>query len=175
MAYYLYKYLKRKREEKKSGIVDDSHLNPELAQRHGQARLVSLDREEITTGAPKHTVAAPLTTEENARIKEEGAKRRRYRWRMILGLLLPNFLAAVDLTIVAPAVPVISTHFSMFTFKLLSCLIFNSVRSTWWKFQLDRLRVYTNLYDLCPHFRTDCRHLRPSFRLAVQHVLHTTW
>lgn len=35
-----------------------------------------------------------------------------YRWKLIGGLLVPFFLASVDLTIVAAALPFIASHFS---------------------------------------------------------------
>lgn len=45
--------------------------------------------------------------------KKEKHDARVYRWKLIAGLLLPYFLASVDLTIVAAALPFIASHFSM--------------------------------------------------------------
>lgn len=44
--------------------------------------------------------------------KKEKHDKRVYRWKLITGLLLPYFLASVDLTIVAAALPFIASHFS---------------------------------------------------------------
>lgn len=113
MAYLLFKYLRRKYKERQATkTVDDSHLVPEptSGQEHKPERLEGLNVEDTQdTPAPTRTT---INEEENARIKEETARRRRYRWKMIIGLILPNFLSAVDVTIVAPAVPEISSHFS---------------------------------------------------------------
>lgn len=37
-----------------------------------------------------------------------------YRWKLIVGLMLPHFLASIDLTIVAAALPFIASDFSTF-------------------------------------------------------------
>ncbi|OAL67673.1 MFS multidrug transporter [Trichophyton rubrum] len=44
--------------------------------------------------------------------KKEKHDARVYRWKLIAGLLLPYFLASVDLTIVAAALPFIASHFN---------------------------------------------------------------
>ncbi|WEW58276.1 hypothetical protein PRK78_003744 [Emydomyces testavorans] len=44
--------------------------------------------------------------------KKEKRDKRVYRWKLICGLLLPYFLASVDLTIVAAALPFIASHFN---------------------------------------------------------------
>jgi MFS family permease len=44
--------------------------------------------------------------------KAEARKRNIRQWKLLIGLLLPNFLASVDVTIVAPAIPLISSDFS---------------------------------------------------------------
>lgn len=49
--------------------------------------------------------------------KKEKHNARVYRWKLIAGLLLPYFLASVDLTIVAAALPFIASHFSMTPFS----------------------------------------------------------
>lgn len=49
--------------------------------------------------------------------KKEKHDARIYRWKLIAGLLLPYFLASVDLTIVAAALPFIASHFSMTPFS----------------------------------------------------------
>jgi hypothetical protein len=118
MAYLLFKHLRRKYKERHAATAttDESHLVPEVATRQeheSTAKDEGVERENSGVEIPARTQTT-LNAEENARIKAETAKRRAYRWKMIIGLLLPNFLAAVDVTIVAPAVPTISSHFSMF-------------------------------------------------------------
>jgi hypothetical protein len=54
-----------------------------------------------------------LTTEEVAQQEEERRRRNIRQWKLMIGLALPNFLASVDVTIVAPAIPLISSHFGM--------------------------------------------------------------
>lgn len=117
MAYLLFKYLRRKYKERQSPTTDDSHLVPVISpgQQHRSVRLESLDGE----GGRRENAApaqhpATFNAEENTGIRGETEVRRSYRWKLILGLLLPNFLAAVDVTIVAPAVPIISSHFGKY-------------------------------------------------------------
>ena len=43
--------------------------------------------------------------------KEETKRRRKYRWKLILSLLLPSFMNSLDLTIIATAVPLIASDF----------------------------------------------------------------
>ncbi|KAK6516129.1 hypothetical protein TWF506_006039 [Arthrobotrys conoides] len=43
--------------------------------------------------------------------KEEAKRRRKYRWKLILTLLLPSFMNSLDLTIIATAVPLIASDF----------------------------------------------------------------
>jgi hypothetical protein len=46
---------------------------------------------------------------------EEKRRRRIYRWKLVIALFPPAFLAAVDTTIVATALTTIASHFSMFS------------------------------------------------------------
>lgn len=115
MAIFLYRYLRKKYTNRQAAktapnTADESHLVPGPSPGQKPEKYESiLDGENAT--APGRTETG-LNREENARIKAEARKIRIYRWKMIIGLLLPNFLAAVDVTIVAPAVPVISSHFN---------------------------------------------------------------
>jgi hypothetical protein len=56
--------------------------------------------------------AKPAKPEETP---EEKRRRRIYRWKLVLCLLLPAFLSAVDTTIVATALTTIASHFSIMT------------------------------------------------------------
>ncbi|KAF2279626.1 MFS general substrate transporter [Westerdykella ornata] len=112
MAYTLFKYARRKYKEKHTPTVDDSHLLLGISTDQRPER----ENQELVSPPPNLEEATPapdvLSPEEKARIKREASERRKHRWKLILGLLLPNFLAAVDATIVAPAVPSISSHFN---------------------------------------------------------------
>lgn len=46
--------------------------------------------------------------------KAEKSRRRKYRWRIIAGLMLPFTLQALDTTIIASALPYIAEDFGMF-------------------------------------------------------------
>jgi hypothetical protein len=127
MAFLLYRYIRGKyRENKaaKAAATYESHLMSEISSRqkpeqHGAANGVD-DQVNSTSNqsreAHTNTVSA-ANSEENARIAAEASQRRKRRWKLMLGLILPNFLAAIDVTIVAPAIPIISSHFGM-------CIIF---------------------------------------------------
>ncbi|EWC44389.1 hypothetical protein DRE_01215 [Drechslerella stenobrocha 248] len=43
--------------------------------------------------------------------KENDKQRRKYRWKLVLTLLIPNFMNSLDLTIIATAVPIIASDF----------------------------------------------------------------
>lgn len=124
MAYMLFKYIRRKVKENKEkkaahDITCESHLTPEFhSTESGKSeRHDTLPREVAHhADAGLETPTGPESTEESRRHNAEARRMRAYRWRMILGLILPNFLAAIDLTIVAPAIPTISSHFSMHFF-----------------------------------------------------------
>ncbi|ORY13697.1 major facilitator superfamily domain-containing protein [Clohesyomyces aquaticus] len=118
MAFLLYKYIKRRINEKKSPTSADDHLVPEIALGPVQTPN-GLSAESLhVTGANEHENVATTNktptppAEEIARIKEEASRIRKYRWKMIAGLFIPTFLATIDFTIVAPAVPIISSHFN---------------------------------------------------------------
>ena len=125
MAILLYKYIRGKYRENnaaKAATADASHLMPEIPsgqepKQHGAANRVDDQVHGTSIHSPEvHTnIVSVANSEENARIAAEASQRRKRRWKLILGLMLPNFLAAVDVTIVAPAIPIISSHFSMST------------------------------------------------------------
>ncbi|KAF1996885.1 MFS general substrate transporter [Amniculicola lignicola CBS 123094] len=122
MAVLLFRYIRGKIQEKKSRTAEDGHLVPEIAlQEQGSSQAVEQlhaqqESQNTSSTTPVRgstgTALTPEQVEENTRLKAEASRIRSYRWKMIFGLLLPNFLAAVDLTIVAPAVPEISSHFN---------------------------------------------------------------
>lgn len=44
----------------------------------------------------------------------EKKRGKKYRWKLILSLLIPNMMASMDMTITASALPIIASHFSKF-------------------------------------------------------------
>jgi hypothetical protein len=124
MAYLLFKYIRRKVKERKEAraahdTTDKFPLTPEHNIRDGpqlqrQHEALSGDGHHYTQPYFEKTTGAEMPGERQ-KFDAEAKRIRAYRWRMILGLLLPNFLASVDVTIVAPAIPTISSHFSMWT------------------------------------------------------------
>lgn len=53
--------------------------------------------------------------EPNGDTQEQKKAARNYRWRLIMGLLLPSILEALDTTIIAAALSFIASEFSIFT------------------------------------------------------------
>ncbi|EMD91349.1 hypothetical protein COCHEDRAFT_1135779, partial [Bipolaris maydis C5] len=114
MAIFLFKYIRgklREREAQKAvPTTDDSHLVPECISAH-----------ELQDGVNNHNHTSSqdstgshinfLASEEVTQRKAQDRKNKIRQWKLLLGLVLPNFLAAMDVTIVAPAIPLISSHF----------------------------------------------------------------
>lgn len=117
MAYLLYKHIKNKRANRATAPTEPEHSVPDLpgGNKTNPEKLQALIDQNQTHGEDSTNSKAPMVDAEEAeRIKAETSRRRKYRWKMVAGLILPNFLASVDTTIVAPAVPIISSHFSEF-------------------------------------------------------------
>jgi hypothetical protein len=127
MAIYLFKLIRRKVRENEANkaipTTDESHLMPEItpgSQTYAKLHTQSHDDASTTTPAQSH-----IDLEEAARQKAESRKRNIRQWKLMIGIALPNFLASLDVTIVAPAIPLISSHFSksnlLSNFHLLVC------------------------------------------------------
>jgi hypothetical protein len=126
MAFLLFKFVRRKiREHKakdaipntKDSELVESYLVPEVAPGQHQGQHQALHEDQHVDGIRHSTATAEshveaFNAEEAARHKEEDRRRKIRQWKLMLGLALPNFLASVDVTIVAPAIPLISSHFS---------------------------------------------------------------
>jgi hypothetical protein len=117
MIWFLIKYIRRKVKESQSikfGLMpDDVHLVPAVAPgQDGSATPYKIQHGHGQT-SPAEGHVDPIGDEEAARQKAEASQRTLRQWKLMLGLALPNFLAAVDVTIVAPAIPLISSHFGM--------------------------------------------------------------
>jgi hypothetical protein len=128
MAIYLFKLIRKKLREREAQkaipTTDDSHLVPQCIP--GQKLQTPEDHHSRahtgSSAAGSHVDL--LTPEEAAQRKVEAHRRRIRQWKLMLGLALPNLLASVDVTIVAPAIPLISSHFRkpLFSFFLDSSL-----------------------------------------------------
>ncbi|KAH7388865.1 hypothetical protein BKA66DRAFT_414747 [Pyrenochaeta sp. MPI-SDFR-AT-0127] len=118
MAIYLFKLVRRKVKERRAQeaipTVDESHLVPEVSPGQGQQAHHTphnqCSHSELTPSTENN--GSLVNAEEVAQHKAEARQRRIRQWKLMLGLALPNFLAAVDVTIVAPAIPLISSHFN---------------------------------------------------------------
>lgn len=119
MAIYLFKLVRRKIQDRRARkiilTIDETHLVPEVASaQRSQQHVREHDHQHRNSelAVPTSSVENSISAEEAARQKEEARKRNALQWKLMIGLALPNFLAAVDVTIVAPAIPLISSHFS---------------------------------------------------------------
>jgi hypothetical protein len=115
MAIWLYRQARgaiREHQAKKAvPITEDSHLVPETQLPQSQhKRYYSDNGIELDSQRASHSMMDH--SKENAQAKEEAHRRNIQQWKLLIGLVLPNFLAAVDVTIVAPAIPLISSDFS---------------------------------------------------------------
>jgi type II secretory pathway component PulL len=116
MAIYLFKLIRRKLREREAQkaipTTDDSHLVPELVSAQELRDCSNQHSHEYSQDSTRSHVNF-LTPEEAAQQNAEAHRRKMRQLKLMLGLVLPNFLAAMDVTIVAPAIPLISSHFGM--------------------------------------------------------------
>jgi hypothetical protein len=116
MAIFLFKLIRRKLREREAQkampTTDDSHLVPEHSSAHRLQNTAYSHGHGLSTDSTGSHISF-LTPEEAALQKAEARRRSIRQLKLMLGLALPNFLAAMDVTIVAPAIPLISSHFSM--------------------------------------------------------------
>ena len=115
--------------------------------------------------------AASEASHRNA-TQAEKKRRRVYRWKLILALLLPNFLAAVDITIVAPALPTIASTFSMIVATSERATTKPFCRQASRRVELDRHGIHPHVHIIHPRVWTACRHLRPPYRLPNLPYMH---
>ena len=121
MAIYLFKLIRRKIRENQAKkavpTTNEFHLVPEIApgqEQHSKLYSNNHEHESTRRATPTKNLDHSIDPAEAARQKEEARKRNIRQWKLMIGLALPNFLASVDVTIVAPAIPLISSHFSTF-------------------------------------------------------------
>ncbi|KAJ4990016.1 MFS multidrug transporter [Stagonosporopsis vannaccii] len=91
--------------------TEDSHLVPETTKSHKQHSRYDSENG-IELGSPRASQDITALTKEAAQEKAEARQRNIQQWKLLIGLVLPNFLAAVDVTIIAPAIPLISSDFN---------------------------------------------------------------
>ncbi|KAJ4352889.1 hypothetical protein N0V95_003864 [Ascochyta clinopodiicola] len=114
MAIWLFKQARgafREHQARKAvTTTDDSHLVPETPSTHTQHKRPDSEHD-IELGSPRasHSLIGQSTI--TAQEQAESRQREIQQWKLLIGLVLPNFLAAVDVTIVAPAIPLISSDF----------------------------------------------------------------
>ncbi|KAF1930662.1 MFS general substrate transporter [Didymella exigua CBS 183.55] len=118
MAIWLYRQARgairghqAKKAKKTVPTTEDSHLVPETPapqkqyKRHDRGNGIDLS-------SPRTSHSRTDRSKETSQAKEDARQRNIQQWKLLIGLILPNFLAAVDVTIVAPAIPLISSDFN---------------------------------------------------------------
>jgi hypothetical protein len=163
MAIFLFKFIRRKLREREAQkavpTTDDSHLVPEYAPGN-ELQDTSYSHHHGPSADSTGSHIYFITPEEAARQKGESRRRSIRQLKLMLGLALPNFLAAMDVTIVAPAIPLISSHFGMsVAFDNLQASLMHRFRPTIRKLQLDCCRIHTYIYHVCASFWTARRNL----------------
>ena len=185
MAILLFKYVRGKYRGREAATAATNHLVPEVDIGKGEQELQKsairgssngVNDQADVTHIPSHvSPSTAQSTEEDAQIRAEASRRTKRRWKLVAGLMLPNFLAAIDVTIVAPAAPIISSHFSTSSSRLSRYPLANLQRPAQWEFQLDSSRIHSDLYYVCPGVRPDRRYLWPSRRSPVPNFLDFDW
>lgn len=120
MAYFLFQKFKGIRERENSpGHV--AHQTTNNNQQRLSAQNIELARYENLDGIePGHhaQILSPIQTHDKLHRKDNSEDLNKaaniYRWKLILGLLLPFSVQALDLTIIAPAVYFIASDFSQY-------------------------------------------------------------
>lgn len=129
--------------------TEDSHLVPETTPSQKQYNSET----GIQLSSPRASQSITEPTKETAQEKEAARQRNIQQWKLLIGLVLPNFLAAVDVTIVAPAIPLISSDFSAFVTSS-SLPLLTPSRPIIRQLQLDRCRLHLDIHDLRSPFRS---------------------
>lgn len=132
--------------------TEDSHLVPETVLPQDQHdRYVSNSAIELNFPRTSHSVDR---SKENVQAKEAARQRNIQQWKLLLGLVLPNFLAAVDVTIVAPAIPLISSDFSSSSFHSYNTIVLIAARPPLGQLQLDRCRLHPDIHNIRSRLRS---------------------
>jgi hypothetical protein len=129
--YFAYKYAKKKYKKREQAKRDAAAENSELPAAEGiqqnTSTVTNNDGEVTTTTEPvtgisaKENASVPATETQDEPEEDpvEKKRRRRYRLKVLFGLLAPFGLQALDTTIIASALPYIAQDFS----KLIDILI----------------------------------------------------
>ncbi|EER29299.1 Major Facilitator Superfamily protein [Coccidioides posadasii C735 delta SOWgp] len=116
--FYAYKKIKARTAPKQNSQETCSHqLRLQNLQADSRPSEEAIQENDVLMeGSDGPIVPKPEETHNNdgpcSECKKEKHVKRVYRWKLIFGLLLPYFLASVDLTIVAAALPFIASHFN---------------------------------------------------------------
>lgn len=114
MAIWLYRQVRgaiREHQAKKAvSTTENSHLIPEIGYLNGKHTRQDTEND-IQLGSYRAS-GGPIENSKSDTEKEEARQKNLQQWKLLVGLMIPNFLAAVDVTIVAPAIPLISSDFS---------------------------------------------------------------
>ena len=91
----------------------------ELSSNHDATTFLSLQHAPVSSGKPqKSEQSTDHETAEDTMTTEERKAANRYRWKIIIGLILPFTVQALDVTIIASAIPFIASDFSKFSITL---------------------------------------------------------
>jgi hypothetical protein len=105
-----YKYVKRKRNERQAAPSQHNESG-------SSARPATTDFVAAADAQPSDPAEGNAATEKTDPSPEEVAekkRRRKYRWKIVIGLFAPFALQALDTTIIASAMPYIATDFSTY-------------------------------------------------------------
>lgn len=124
MSFFLFRYLYRKAKAKNR----DGPQGPSQSKEQKQPKEIALCEHQLaaTNGAKNDGVLSekdPSVEHQQIPDDQRGPKHcpecikeekfaTKYRWKLIISLLIPNMMASMDLTIVATALPTIASHFS---------------------------------------------------------------
>jgi hypothetical protein len=108
--YLAYKYVKRKRNERQASPPQDNEGGSST--RPATTVVVAAPDTQLSDSAkgPGSTKKTDPSPEEVA----EKKRRRKYRWKIVIGLFAPFALQGLDTTIIASAMPYIAADFSTY-------------------------------------------------------------
>ena len=119
--YFAYKYAKKKYKEREqakaaaSSEKSEPTVQPDIQQDDIGSNQIEVPASSDPIAASTNEKASLPVIEDHETPQEdpiEKKRRRRYRWKMLFGLLAPFALQALDTTIIASALPYIAQDFS---------------------------------------------------------------
>ena len=122
MAYYLYNKIKAHRQQASTGSQQSAHEMMSAEQQVSPTRLTeeqpSHNRDSTNRPESQEKIHGQGRSEnhdeapEETITAEEKKTANRYRWKLVIGLVLPFSVQALDVTIIASAIPFIASDFS---------------------------------------------------------------